>query len=169
MERQQFESAIWGNQRVTSPNLVGYTNNKPLNSLDMRSRAWRRKKTESKWNSRCKKFMFDSVIEDGKRVSSYEDSNGDKKTVIIKNFRKPSTWKEMKEKDPWAKYLKDSSTSRSYVSDQMDAKHTNKLLRIESKKLINDGIQEWLDEFDESFECWYNEELNEWQPLYQAV
>lgn len=169
MERQQFESAIWGNQRVTSPNLVGYTNNKPLNSLDMRDRAWHRKKTESKWNSRCKKFMFDSVIEDGKRVSSYEDSNGDKKTVIIKNFRKPSTWKEMKEKDPWAKYLKDSSTSRSYVSDQMDAKHTNKLLRIESKKLINDGIQEWLDEFDESFECWYNEELNEWQPLYQAV
>ena len=135
----------------------------------MRSRAWRRKKTESKWISRCKKFMFDSVIEDGKRVSSYEDSNGDKKTVIIKNFRKPSTWKEMKEKDPWAKYLKDSSTSRSYVSDQMDAKHTNKLLRIESKKLINDGIQEWFDEFDESFECWYNEELNEWQPLYQAV
>lgn len=135
----------------------------------MRSRAWRRKKTESKWISRCKKFMFDSVIEDGKKVSSYEDSNGDKKTVIIKNFRKHSTWKEMKEKDPWAKYLKDSSTSRSYVSDQMDAKHTNKLLRIESKKLINDGIQEWLDEFDESFECWYNEELNEWQPLYQAV
>lgn len=135
----------------------------------MRSRAWRRKKTESKWNSRCKKFMFDSVIEDGKRVSSYEDSNGDKKTVIIKNFRKPSTWKEMKEKDPWAKYLKNSSTSRSWVSDQMDAKHTNKLLRIESKKLINDGIQEWFDEFDESFECWYNEELNEWQPLYQAV
>lgn len=45
----------------------------------MRSRAWRRKKTESKWNSRCKKFMFDSVIEDGKRVSSYEDSNGDKR------------------------------------------------------------------------------------------
>lgn len=135
----------------------------------MRSRAWRRKKTESKWNSRCKKFMFDSVIEDGKRVSSYEDSNGDKKTVIIKNFRKPSTLKEMKEKDPWAKYLKNSSTSRSWVSDQMDAKHTNKLLRIESKKLINDGIQEWFDEFDESFECWYNEELNEWQPLYQAV
>ena len=135
----------------------------------MRSRAWRRKKTESKWNSRCKKFMFDSVIEDGKRVSSYEDSNGDKKTVIIKNFRKPSTWKEMKEKDPWAKYLKNSSTSRSWVSDQMDAKHINKLLRLESKKLINDGIQEWFDEFDESFECWYNEELNEWQPLYQAV
>lgn len=135
----------------------------------MRDRAWRRKKTESKWNSRCKKFMFDSTIEDGQRASSYEDSNGDKKIVIIKNFRRPSTWKEMKEKDPWAKYLRDSSTSRSYVSDQMDAKHTNKLLRIESKKLINDGIQEWFDEFDESFECWYNEELNEWQPLYQAV
>ena len=51
----------------------------------------------------------------------------------------------------------------------MNAKHTNKLLRIESRKLINDGIQEWLDNLDESFEYWYNEELNEWQPLYQAV
>ena len=135
----------------------------------MRSRDWRRKKTESKWNSRCKKFMFDSVIEDGKRVSSYEDSNGDKKTVIIKNFRKPSTWKEMKEKDPWAKYLKNSSTSRSWVSDQMEHKYSNKLLRSESKRIINDGIQEWFDKLDESLECWYNEELNEWQPLYQAV
>ena len=135
----------------------------------MRSRAWHRKKTESKWNSRCKKFMFDSVIEDGKRVSSYEDSNGDKKTCIIRNFRKPSTWKEMKEKDPWAKYLKNHSAFRSYISDQMEDKYSNKLLRIESKRLINDGIQEWFDSLDESFELWYNEELNEWQPLYQAV
>lgn len=135
----------------------------------MRSRIWRRKKTESKWNSRCKKFMFDSFIEDGKTVHSYKDSNGNKKTCIIRNFRKPSTWKEMKEKDPWAKYLKNHSTFRSYISDQMEDKYSNKLLRIESKRLINDGIQEWFDNLDESFELWYNEELNEWQPLYQAV
>ena len=135
----------------------------------MRSRIWRRKKTESKWNSRCKKFMFDSFIEDGKTVHSYKDSNGNKKTCIIRNFRKPSTWKEMKEKDPWAKYLKNHSTFRSYISDQMEDKYSNKLLRIESKRLINDGIQEWFDNLDESLECWYNEELNEWQPLYQAV
>ena len=111
----------------------------------MRSRIWRRKKTESKWNSRCKKFMFDSFIEDGKTVHSYKDSNGNKKTCIIRNFRKPSTWKEMKEKDPWAKYLKNHSTFRSYISDQMEDKYSNKLLRIESKRLINDGIQEWFD------------------------
>lgn len=135
----------------------------------MRSRIWRRKKTESKWNSRCKKFMFDSFIEDGKTVHSYKDNNGNKKTCIIRNFRKPSTWKEMKEKDPWAKYLKNHSTFRSYISDQMEDKYSNKLLRIESKRLINDGIQEWFDNLDESFELWYNEELNEWQPLYQAV
>lgn len=135
----------------------------------MRSRIWRRKKTESKWNSRCKKFMFDSFIEDGKTVHSYKDSNGNKKTCIIRNFRKPSTWKEMKEKNPWAKYLKNHSTFRSYISDQMEDKYSNKLLRIESKRLINDGIQEWFDNLDESFELWYNEELNEWQPLYQAV
>ena len=59
--------------------------------------------------------------------------------------------------------------SETSVINIMNAKHTNKLLRIESRKLINDGIQEWLDNLDESFECWYNEELNEWQPLYQAV
>ena len=135
----------------------------------MRSRIWRRKKTESKWNSRCKKFMFDSFIEDGKTVHSYKDSNGNKKTCIIRNFRKPSTWKEMKEKDPWAKYLRNHSSFRSYISDQMEDKYSNKLLRIESKRLINDGIQEWFDNLDESFELWYNEELNEWQPLYQAV
>lgn len=135
----------------------------------MRSRIWRRKKTESKWNSRCKKFMFDSFIEDGKTVHSYKDSNGNKKTCIIRNFRKPSTWKEMKEKNPWAKYLKNHSTFRSYISDQMEDKYSNKLLRIESKRIINDGIQEWFDNLDESLECWYNEELNEWQPLYQAV
>lgn len=29
---------------------------------NIRNRAWRRKKTESKWNSRCKKFMFDSIL-----------------------------------------------------------------------------------------------------------
>ena len=135
----------------------------------MRSRIWRRKATESSWNSRCKKFMFDSFIEDGKTVHSYKDSNGNKKTCIIRNFRKPSTWKEMKEKDPWAKYLKNHSTFRSYISDQMEDKYSNKLLRIESKRLINDGIQEWFDNLDESLECWYNEELNEWQPLYQTV
>ena len=135
----------------------------------MRSRIWRRKKTESKWNSRCKKFMFDSFIEDGKTVHSYKDNNGNKKTCIIRNFRKPSTWKEMKEKDPWSKYIKNHSTFRSYISDQMEDKYSNKLLRIESKRLINDGIQEWFDNLDESFELWYNEELNEWQPLYQAV
>ena len=33
----------------------------------MRDRAWRRKKTESKWNSRCKKFMFDRTILDGNK------------------------------------------------------------------------------------------------------
>ena len=41
--------------------------------------------------------------------------------------------------------------SETPVINIMDAKHTNKLLRIESRKLINDGIQEWLDNLDESF------------------
>lgn len=76
----------------------------------MRDRAWRRKKTESKWNSRCKKFMFDSTILDGNKEYSFNmsDVNGKKfrRTIIIPNYRKPYTWKEMKEKDPWAKYLR---------------------------------------------------------------
>lgn len=135
----------------------------------MRGRCWRRKKTESKWNSRCKKFMYDSLIEDGKTVFSYKDKNGNKKTGVIRNFRRPSTWKEMKEKDPWAKYLKNHSTFRSYISDQMEKRYKNKLSRIDGKNTISDGIHEWFNKFDESLEFWYNEETNEWQPLYQKV
>ena len=135
----------------------------------MRGRAWRRKKTESKWNSRCKKFMYDSFIEDGKTVFSYKDKNGNKKTGVIRNFRRPSTWREMKEKDPWAKYLKNHSTFRSYISDQMECKYKNKLNRIDGKNTISDGIHEWFNKFDESLEYWYNEETNEWQPLYQKI
>lgn len=140
-----------------------------LFTLIMRDRAWRRKKTEAKWNSRCKRFMFDSVIKDGKIIRSYVDSEGNRKTFLVPNFRKPLTWREMKKDDPWAKYLKNSSTSRSWVSDQLDAKHMNKLQRIESKKLIEEGVQEWIDDMDESFECWYDETLNEWRPLYEVA
>ena len=126
----------------------------------MRDRAWRRKKTESKWNSRCKKFMFDSIISDGKieysfKVSNDNSDNGNKKTrctVIIPNLRKPSTWKEMKKLDPWAKYLKNSSTSRSCISNQIDARKKIKLQRMDNKKLINEGIQEWDDIYDETLE-----------------
>lgn len=115
----------------------------------MRDRAWRRKKTESVWNNRCKRFLFESRIEDGKKVHSYTNDEGVKKLYVVPNFRKPENWKEMKKKDPWAKYLKNSSTFRSWVSDQLDAKHTKKLQRINAKQQINEGILEWEDRFDD--------------------
>lgn len=115
----------------------------------MRDRAWRRKKTESKWNSRCKRFLFESRIEDGKKVHTYTNDEGIKKVYVVPNFRKPSTWKEMKKDDPLAKYLRDSSTSRSWVSDQLDAKHAKKLQRVNAKRQINDGILEWDEIYDE--------------------
>ena len=118
----------------------------------MRDRAWRRKKTESKWNNRCKRFMFDSIIEDGKRIHSFVTKDGVKKTMLIPNWRKPVSWKEMKKSDPWAKYLKNSSTSRSWISDQLDAKHAKKLQRVNNKQIINEGLQEYEDLYDESFE-----------------
>ena len=118
----------------------------------MRDRAWRRKKTESVWNSRCKRFLFESRIEDGKKIHVYKDVEGNKKEYVVKNFRKPSTWKEMKKSDPWAKYLRDSSTSKSWVSDQLDAKHAKKLQRAYNKEVINEGLQEYEDLYDESFE-----------------
>lgn len=135
----------------------------------MRDRAWRRKKTESKWNSRCKRFMFDSAIEDGKRIHSYTTEDGIKKTYIVPNYRKPKTWKEMKKEDPWAKYLKNSSTSHSWVSDQLDNKHDIKMQRVNNKKVINEGIQEYFDDMDESFECWFDQRLNEWRLLYEVA
>lgn len=110
---------------------------------NIRNRAWRRKKTESKWNSRCKKFMFDSIFTDGKKF---------RRTIMIPNLRRPTSWKEMKKLDPWARFLKNGSGRRTYIADQMDAKHKIKLQRINNKKIINEGIQEWDDIYDETLE-----------------
>lgn len=122
---------------------------------NIRNRAWRRKKTESKWNSRCKKFMFDSIFRDGDKEYSFKIHAGGKKirrTIIIPNLRRPTSWKEMKKLDPWARFLKNGSGRRTYISDQMDAKQKIKLQRINNKKLINEGIQEYDDIYDETLE-----------------
>ena len=123
---------------------------------NMRNRAWRRKKTESKWNSRCKKFMFGSIFRDGDKEYSFNISDGDgkkiRRTIMIPNLRRPTSWKEMKKLDPWARFLRNGSGRRTYVSDQMDAKHKIKLQRINNKKIINEGIQEWDDMYDETLE-----------------
>lgn len=123
---------------------------------NIRNRAWRRKKTESKWNSRCKKFMFDSIFKDGDIEYSFKisDGNGKKirRTIMIPNLRKPTSWKEMKERDPWARFLKNGSGRCTYIKDQMDAKRKIKLQRINNKKIINEGIQEWDDMYDETLE-----------------
>lgn len=123
---------------------------------NIRNRAWRRKKTESKWNSRCKKFMFSSIFRDDDKEYSFNMSNVDGKkfrhTIMIPNLRKPTSWKEMKNRDPWARFLRNGSGRRTYISDQMDAKHKVKLQRINNKKLINEGIQEYDDIYDETLE-----------------
>lgn len=122
----------------------------------MRNRAWRRKKTESKWNSRCKKFMFDSIFKDGDIEYSFKisDGNGKKirRTIIIANLRRPTSWKEMKKCDPWAKFLKNGSRYRTSISAKIDAKRKIKLQRVNNKKLINEGIQEYDDIYDETLE-----------------
>lgn len=122
---------------------------------NIRNRAWRRKKTESKWNSRCKKFMFDSIFRDGDIEYSFKIYYGGKKirrTIMIPNLRKPTSWKEMKERDPWARFLKNGSGYCTSISDQMDAKRKIKLQRVNNKKLINEGIQEYNDIYDETLE-----------------
>lgn len=122
---------------------------------NIRNRAWRRKKTESKWNSRCKKFMFDSIFRDGDIEYSFKIHDGGKKirrTIMIPNLRKPTSWKEMKERDPWARFLKNGSGYCTCISDQMDAKRKIKLQRVNNKKLINEGIQEYNDIYDETLE-----------------
>lgn len=122
---------------------------------NIRNRAWRRKKTESKWNSRCKKFMFDSIFRDGDIEYSFKIHDGDKKirrTIMIPNLRRPTSWREMKKCDPWARFLKNGSGYRTYVSDKIDAKRKIKLQRVNNKKLINEGIQEYDDIYDETLE-----------------
>lgn len=123
---------------------------------NMRNRAWRRKKTESKWNSRCKKFMFSSIFKDGEKEYSFKisDGNGKKirRTIMIPNLRRPTSWKEMKKLDPWARFLKNGSGRLTYIPDQMEAKRKIKLQRINNKKLINEGIQEYDDIYDETLE-----------------
>lgn len=123
---------------------------------DIRNRAWRRKKTESKWNSRCKKFMFDSIFRDGDKEYSFNISAGNgkkiRRTIMIPNLRRPTSWKEMKKLDPRARFLRNGSGRCTYISDQMDAKRKIKLQRINNKKLINEGIQEYDDIYDETLE-----------------
>lgn len=123
---------------------------------DIRNRAWRRKKTESKWNSRCKKFMFGSIFRDGDKEYSFNISVGNgkkiRRTIMIPNLRRPTSWKEMKKLDPWARFLRNGSGRRTYISNQMDAKRKIKLQRINNKKLINEGIQEYDDIYDETLE-----------------
>ena len=123
---------------------------------NMRNRAWRRKKTESKWNSRCKKFMFSSIFADGKQEYSFNISVGNgkkiRRTIMIPNLRRPTSWKEMKKLDPWARFLKNGSGRLTYIPDQMEAKRKIKLQRINNKKLINEGIQEYDDIYDETLE-----------------
>lgn len=122
---------------------------------NMRNRAWRRKKTESKWNSRCKKFMFSSIFRDGDKEYSFNMSDVDgkkfRRTIMIPNLRRPTSWKEMKKLDPWARFLRNGSGRRTYVSDQMDAKHKVKLQRINNKKLINEGIQVYDETLEDNF------------------
>lgn len=120
--------------------------------MEKRNRCWRRKKTESKWNSRCKKFYWDSMIKDADKLITYLNDNGTKKTVQVCTLRHPSSWKEMKHKDPWAKYLKNHSTSRSWVSDQLEAKRNNKLQRVNNKRLIKEGLKDYEDLYDETDE-----------------
>ena len=100
--------------------------------------------------------MFDSIFRDGEIEYSFNisDGNGKKlrRTIMIPNLRKPISWKEMKERDPWARFLKNGSGYRTYISDQMDAKRKIKLQRVNNKKLINEGIQEYNDIYDETLE-----------------
>ena len=122
---------------------------------NIRNRSWRRKQTQSVWNRRCKKFMFQGLIENGSKVVTCTTLDGKKIQFTRRMWRKPSTWKDFKENDPWAKYLKDGNPYHRFVSDKEDAKHKIKLQRINNKKLIIEGIQEWDDIYDETLEDFF--------------
>ena len=98
----------------------------------------------------------DKIFKDGDIEYSFKisDGNGKKirRTIIIDNLRRPTSWKEMKKCDPWARFLKNGSGYRTHILAKIDAKRKIKLQRVNNKKLINEGIQEYDDIYDETLE-----------------
>lgn len=72
-----------------------------------------------------------------------------RKLTFPKSWREPKTWVEFKNEVKWARLLRDQGRIQSDMGDKIDAHHKNKLERNNSKKLIDEGINEYENETDD--------------------
>lgn len=121
-----------------------------------RTRAWRRKKTQSVWKRRLKEHIDFALIPSKEQLTIISSITG-RTLKFPLSWREPKTWKEFKNEVKWARLLRDSGRPATDKSDQIDAHHKNKLERHHSKKLIDEGIEEHEDRYAEDSEDWFDE------------
>lgn len=124
-----------------------------------RSRAWRRKKTQSVWKRRLKEHIDFALIPSKEQLTIISQITG-RKLTFPKSWREPKTWVEFKNDVKWARLLRDSGRPATDKSDQINAHHKNKLERRHSKKLIDEGIEEHEDRYSENEDLLFDEEWN---------
>lgn len=113
-----------------------------------RTRAWRRKKTQSVWKRRLKEHIGMALIPSKEKEIIIMNGSG-KMLVFPKSWRSPDTWKEFKNEVRWSRYLRDQGKISSDKSEQIDAHHKNKISRSLAKRNVGDGIDEYYDEYAE--------------------
>lgn len=113
-----------------------------------RTRAWRRKKTQSVWKRRLKEHIDFALIPSEEKQTIISKLTG-RKITFPKYWRSPSTWVEFKNDVKWARLLRDQGRIQSDMGDKIDAHHKNKIARLDAKKQIDEGIQEYADETDD--------------------
>lgn len=126
-----------------------------------RTRAWRRKKTQSIWKRRLKEHIDFALIPSKEQQTIISQLTG-RKLTFPKEWRSPKTWVEFKNEVKWARLLRDSGRPATDKGDQIDAHHKNKLERRHSKRVINEGIEEYDDIYSEDpdIDSWFDSDWN---------
>lgn len=124
-----------------------------------RNRAWRRKKTQTVWKRRLKEHIDFALIPSKEQITIINAITG-RKLKFPLSWREPKTWVEFKNEVKWARLLRDSGRPTTDKSDQIDAYHKNKLERRHSKKLIDEGIEEHENRYDD-WDDWCPESYDE--------
>jgi hypothetical protein len=110
--------------------------------MSNRGKAYRRWKTFSKYVSRIKKRLYYMKVQYGEVDTT--STNG--KVFKRKLWRSPESWKEVDEKgSTYSKSLKDTPTPYKDPWKKVDDKRRIKELRDESKRIIDERINEELN------------------------
>ena len=108
----------------------------------MRGKAYRRWKTLAKYASRIKERLYYMKVQYGETEIKLPDG----RTYKRKLWRSPESWKEVDEKgSTYSKWLKDTPTPYKDPWKKVDDKKRIKELRDESKRIIDEKINEELN------------------------